>query len=247
MNYLARAISAIVSKPRYILLFILFNLSLQPISMLKASGAIQGAIVLVLSALTVLLSTYLIAGVYSAAWKNIKNEPASVLAEARKYFFRILAVYIIFGIIYFIAFIPFAVIHKTTFYKSVPAALYNKTLDAHIVRTVPIFLISTLLLYAFPGIVVADLTSKKALSKALRFIISHLPESKFVIVLLLLSYVMRVIFIQWAVRYDYSSSNYWQIMTVNNTLTYGISFIAFLAAAQIFNDSLNIDEQKVNN
>lgn len=220
-----------MSKPRYLFLFIVFSLLNLPLSVIIRIGADQNAVAFVaitygLMIIIYVISAFLVAGVYSSAWKNLKGESANILEEAKIYFPRILVV------TFFIGFLSGLLSTFVFIFKADGSFISN----VYFIRAIPV-LIAILFFYASPAIIVANLTAIGALGKAWRFIISHFVESGAVIFLLLLSSVGGIIFAQWAGDFDKSSIQYWQIITVGHILSYFLTFLAFLTAAQIFEKS----------
>lgn len=236
MKYLAIAISSTVSKPRYLFLFVLFNLLMLPISFMKQMGIVQGAVAIALSIFFGLLSLYLISGVYAAAWKNLKGEGTNILEGAKKYFTGVLGVSIVIGIIGAISFIPFGMLHKFVFFQDLPAVLYGKRLDANIIRAIPAFLTTSLFVYALPGLFVENLPGNLALAKSWRFLFKNFVKSRTVVIVLLISTIIKIVLTQWAVIFDYSSNQYWQLITLSSIFTHVLTFLVFLTAAQILHE-----------
>lgn len=236
MKYLTTTISSIASNPRYLLLYVFFSSMTLPISAMKQMGTIQGMVAIGLLILFGLLSLYLVTGVYAAAWGSLKGEGTNLLQGAKKHFAGALGVSIVIGILCAILLFAFLTIHKLAFFRDIPAAVYGKSLDANIIRSISVFLTTSLFVYALPGLFVANFSVSLTLAKSWRFLFKNFSKSRSVIAIVLISTLIKIVLTQWAVSYDYSSIHYWQIIALSNMLTYAFSFLTFLTAAQVLDE-----------
>ncbi len=237
MKYLSKTVTATMSKPRYLFLYIVFSLYTVPLYAIRQIGIISGTTAFVLMLVGYVYFTFLIAGVYSAAWKNLKGEPANILEEAKIYFPRILVVSFFIGFLSAFVFVQSTIILKKVNCIAIMNVAYSNRLDDNLIVAVSRFPMTALFFYAFPAIIVANLSASKALLKAWRFILGHFAESVTVILLLLFNAAWKVMYTQWTVNIDPGSFQYWKIITVSHILSYILTFLAFLTAAQIFEKS----------
>jgi hypothetical protein len=234
MNYLTVAISSVAKRPNYIILFILFNSLGLPVSIMKQIGMVQGLLALALMICIFVISTFLETGVYTLSWKYIKGEKETFIAGAKRYFPHVLGASIVIGIIAAFAVFLFLAIHKLVILPDISAQLYHKRIDAIVMRNIPELIISVFFVYAIPAIFARNLSGKNAVANSWRFVLKYFAESRIVIILLLISTISKIVFTQWAVNFDYSSIEYWQINALSSILTSALLFLTFLAAAQIF-------------
>lgn len=236
MKYLVAAIKSTASKPSYLFLFVMFSLLVLPVSIIGQMGIVQGVFAIAIMIFTGAISLYLVTGVYSAAWESLKGNKIKILAGSNQYFTRVLVITIAIGLTTAIVVISSSLVYKMAFFRYVPATIYGKRFDVNLVRSIPAFLIASVFIYTLPSIFVANLPSNEAVAKSWRFFLYNFNKSIVVIAILLLSTIVKISYSQWAVSFDNSSIQYWQIIVLSSIFTCGFNFLAFLTAAQIFDE-----------
>ncbi len=234
MNYLRVAISSVAKKPNYLFLFILFNSLGLPVSIMKQTGMAKGVFALVLMICIFAVSTFFQTGVYNLSWRHLKGEKVYFLSGVKKYFPHVLGVSIVVGIIAAFAVIVFLSIHKMAILPEISASIYHKRIDAIAMRKIPELIVLVFFVYAIPAIFTRNLSGKNAVANSWKFLLEYSTESRIVIVLLLLSTITEIVITKWAVRFDYSSIEYWDLISLNSILTSVLLFLTYLSAAQIF-------------
>lgn len=236
MKYLSTSVELIAKKPVYLFAFIAFSLLGAPVSIMSRKGIIHGGFTIILSIASITLVAFLTSGVYSAAWKHLNGEKVGLLAGSRKYFQHVLGVSIALSIVGGIVISVFSIAHKLIFLPDVQMVAYGKRLDANLLRTISSFFVTLSFVYAIPAIVVSDSNGKEAIKKSWHFLTANLSKSKTIILCLLLSNVVGIPLTQWAVTYDYASTEYWQITSVKYMFELAMGFIIYLSAAQIYKE-----------
>jgi hypothetical protein len=194
----------------------------------------KGVLALVLMICIFAVSTFLQTGVYNLSWSYLKGEKATFISGAKKYFPHVLGASIVIGIIAAFAVFVFLSIHKMVILPDISASIYHKRIDAIAMRNIPELIILVFFVYAIPAIFTRNLSGKNAVANSWKFLLEYFTESRIVIILLLLSTIIKIMTTQWAVNFDYSSVEYWKIISLSSILTSALLFLTFLSAAQIF-------------
>ena len=167
MNYLTVAISSVAKRPKYIILFILFNALGLSVSLMKQFGIVQGVLALVLMICIFAFSTFFESGVYTLSWKYMKGEHEAFVTGAKKYFPHVLAASIVIGIIAaIVVFIPLF-IYKLIRLPDVPALHYHKRIDTILLRNILEFTISVIFVLCHACNIYERLVRKKCCYKFL--------------------------------------------------------------------------------
>lgn len=249
MKYISRSFNFVKDNPVLLITFIFLSLGTVPMEMLNNLGVIGNLKAMIIDIFLFIGSFYFLAGTHSCIWKSFSGDKETlklILPESNRYFRSMLFVTVVIGLIGISIMMLAVLIHSKVFYPATDSISYSKQFDANLVRTVPVYFLAILFAYAIPIIFVSSYRGTTLFKTAINFIVKNLSLSLPIISLISLSFVIKILMTQYAVRFDYSSIFYWRALITEQIVVNIIGILTFLTAAQIFKEHFKEEEIQKN-
>lgn len=199
-----------------------------------------GSWALWLAAAVALVGLYLMPGMLSCVWKAFCRRPrglAAIGSDSRRYF----PVVFVTGIYVFLAYLLFVWVpshlYCRLFCGDTPWRAYSRQFDARFVSWLLGCVLAIAFAYVIPTIIVLDRRRGAVLNEAVSFMKGHLRESRPLIALVVISYVVQGIGAAWISALQNGGSAHWVVAAGQQVVTSYLGLLVFLTAGQILTES----------
>ncbi len=197
----------------------------------------KGLFYIILFLCNVILTLYLKGAIYYFLAQNKEQSNIkSFFQSANKYLTPLIKVnlkLIVFGLIFgLLCMIPSYILLKSI-YGSIGIKQILKTTGGRISHGFFRSIFDFITVFAVPVIFIKNILNSSAVSYSLKFFKKYVNKSWILLIIIFISYSIRILFLLYLKEYDSSSYSYWKIWSIYTIIYSYLDIIIFLIATEI--------------